>query len=578
MDRQEHRIERRLVAIFAADVAGYSRLISQDEVGTLRTLGTYREITDRLIAEYGGRIANTAGDSVLAEFPSAVDAVQCAVDIQNALAQTSQDALEECHLQFRIGIHVGDVIVRGGDLLGDRVNIAARLQGLAIPGGICISGAAHDYVRKTLSLSFTDLGLQQMKNIEEPIRAYAFPAVSSERSPTVPKPPATLFDKPSLTVLPFKNFSEDREHLYFAEGLRDDLIAALLRFSGLVIIPSSSRPEPQRIGHPAADLGATYLLEGSVRRSGHHARVTTRLTGPSGEGVWAEKYDFELDDIFTVQDELARSIPAALKIELEEHERYLALTKPPTNLAAYDYYLRGRHLERSLAQVDRRRAISMFVKAIEVDPQYARGYLGLARTKILSFRWNEPSDPATVLAEAFDAAVTATTLDPNDAECHWALGLIHLWRREPEEAIACYDRARSLSPNHADLLGDMCDALTYVGRPQEAIQVGELALHLNPHQPDTYLWNVAAGYYLCGDYKGALRYLQRMAQPGPAYRLFAATYAQLGRLEDAKCAAAELLKINPEFSISRFAAQAPYTNPEDLAIYVTGLQLAGLPE
>jgi adenylate cyclase len=285
-----------------------------------------------------------------------------------------------------------------------------------------------------------------------------------------------------------------------------------------------------------------------------------------------------LDDIFTVQDELARSIPAALKIELEEHERYLALTKPPANLAAYDYYLRGRHLERSLAQVDRRRAISMFVKAIEVDPQYARGYLGLARTKILSFRWNEPSDPATVLAEAFDAAVTATTLDPNDAECHWALGLIHLWRREPEEAIACYERARTLSPNNADLLGDMCDTLTYVGRSWDAIQVGELALRLNPHQPDSYLWNVAAGYYLCGDYQGALRYLQRMAQPGPAYRLFAATYAQLGRLDEAKRAAAELLKTNSEFSISRFAAQAPYTNPEDLAQYVAGLRLAGLPE
>ena len=279
-------------------------------------------------------------------------------------------------------------------MLGDRVNIAARFQSLANPGGICISGAAYDYVRKTLSFSFTDLG-SGMKILRS--SAYHFPPIPQNADPLCRSHLPLFSDKPSLTVLPFRNLSEDREHLYFAEGLRDDLIAALLRFSGLVIIPSSSRPDPQRIGHSAADLGATYLLEGSVRCSGHHARVTTQLTGPSGEGVWAEKYDFELDDIFTVQDELARSIPAALKIELEEHERYLALTKPPANLAAYDYYLRGRHLERSLAQVDRRRAISMFVKAIEVDPQYSRGYLGLARTKILSSRWNEPSDPATVL-------------------------------------------------------------------------------------------------------------------------------------------------------------------------------------
>jgi adenylate cyclase len=220
----------------------------------------------------------------------------------------------------------------------------------------------------------------------------------------------------------------------------------------------------------------------------------------------------------------------------------------------------------------------MFVSAIEADPKYSRGYLGLAWFELRNLKWGEFPDAASTLACAFDAAMTATALDPNDADCHWVLGAIYLWKRDHEKALACYERARTLSPNHADLLAEMCDALTYMGRPEEAIQVGKTALRLNPNQPDWYRWNVAAGYYLRGDYHEALRYLQGMAQPGPAYRLLAATFAQLGRLDDARTAAAELLKLNPDFSISRYAAHAPYSHPEDLGRYLAGLRLAGLPE
>jgi tetratricopeptide (TPR) repeat protein len=220
----------------------------------------------------------------------------------------------------------------------------------------------------------------------------------------------------------------------------------------------------------------------------------------------------------------------------------------------------------------------MFVKAIEADPNYSRGYLGLPWFELRNLKWGEPSDPDAALACAYDAAVTATTLDPTDAECHWVLGLIHLWKKDAGKALACYEGARTLCPNHADLLADLCDTLTYLGRHDEAIEVGKTALRLNPHQPDWYLWNVAAGYYLSGRYDEALNYLQQIAPPGPAYRLIAATYSQLGHLVKARQAAVELLKINPEFSVSRFAAQAPYTNPDDLARCVTGLRLAGLPE
>ena len=398
MDRQEHRVERRLAAIFAADVAGYSRLMSHDEVETLRTLTAHREVMDRLIAEQGGRIANTAGDSVLAEFPSAVDAVQCAIAVQAALAQANLDIPDERRIRFRLGVHVGDVMVKGSDLLGDGVNIAARLESLADPGGVCISEAAYGAVRKVVPLTFTDLGLQRVKNIDEPVQVYTLKATSSDRSLTVSKPLPTPFGKPSLAVLPFKDIGEDREHLYFAEGLRDEIVAALLRFSGLVVIPSSSHRGLGRTDYSAPDTGAAYVLEGSARRSGNRARVMVQLTSPSGEGLWAEKYDFVLGDVFAVQDELAQSIPAALKIKLEEHERHLALAKPPANLAAYDCYLQGRHLERSFIRSERAHSRGMFVKAIEADRSYSRGYLGLAWYELRTLKWGEPSDPDAVLA------------------------------------------------------------------------------------------------------------------------------------------------------------------------------------
>jgi len=574
-------IERKLAAIFAADVAGYSRLMGQDEVGTLRTLASHREIMDRLIAEHRGRIANTAGDSVLAEFPSVVDAVRCAVEVQERLGEANSSLPQDHRLRFRIGIHLGDVVVvRQGDLLGEGVNVAARLESIACPGGITLSAAVYDQVRKTLPLVYTDLGPTSLKNLEEPVRAYAV------RSPTlqVPSSPESgslpmQSKKPALAVLPFTNLSGDVEQQYFADGLREDLIAALVRVSGLVVLSPSSHlvNQSQSFGSVASPKSA-YLLAGTVRRSGIRVRVTAQLTHSTGESLWAEKYDFGIDDLFATQDKLALSIPAALKVKVEEHERQYALTKPPSNLAAYDFYLRGRHFERSFDRRERARARSMFLSAIEADPRYARGYLGLAWWEIRTLKWGEPTDRDAALACALEAALTATALDPSDADCHWALGLIYLWKREPGRAMASYERARSLSPSHPDLLSDMADALTYFGRLEEAIQLGQTALALNPNRPDWYMWNVAAAFYLSGNYEEALRYLEQMAQPGPAYRLLAATYAQLGRQENARQAAEELLKVNPDFSISRFAAQAPYTRKDELARYVSGLRLAGLPE
>jgi adenylate cyclase len=319
MDRQEHKVERRLAAIFAADVAGYSRLMSQDEVGTLRTLTAHRQIMDRLIAEHGGRIANTAGDSVLAEFPSAVDAVQCAVAVQETIAEIAQDTPEDKRLLFRIGVHVGDVMVRGGDLLGDGVNVAARLESLAEPGSVYISDATHTYVRRSSILGFDDLGPQEMKNIDGPVRVYRVVSLSSlgstqaaERAKALPLP-----DRPSIAVLPFTNMSGDPDQDYLADGIVEEVLAALSRVRAFFVISRSSTftykgkaVDSRQVGR---ELGVRYILEGSVRRSGQRLRIMAQLIdATAGNHVWSDRYDGEVSDIFDLQDRVTEAVVGAV--------------------------------------------------------------------------------------------------------------------------------------------------------------------------------------------------------------------------------------------------------------------------
>lgn len=349
MGPQEHKVERRLAAIFAADVAGYSRLMAQDEVGTLRTLTAHREIMDRLIAEHGGKIANTAGDSVLAEFISAVDAVQCAVQVQEALAQTNQNRPDEERVQFRIGIHVGDVMVRGGDLFGDGVNIAARLESLAKPGGICISDATYGYVRKALPFPFTDLGPQQVKNIEEPIRVYSVGMIgtaSASFTPVNSPDTPSILDIPSITVLPFTNLSEDPDQAFLADGIVDEVTSALSRFRSLFVIARSSALAYKEC---AADvklvsrqLGVRYVLEGTMKRAGDRVRITAQLIdGQSGSYIWSDRYGGEITDLFDLQDRITESIIGALQPTIRSFEIERARRKRPGNLHAYDYVMRA---------------------------------------------------------------------------------------------------------------------------------------------------------------------------------------------------------------------------------------------
>jgi TolB-like protein/class 3 adenylate cyclase len=373
--------ERRLVAIFSADVEGYSRLMGSDEVGTLRDLTERRQILDALIVSNRGRIANTAGDSVLAEFSSAVDAVQCAVDAQGALAEANQQVPSDRHIRFRIGVHVGDVMVKAGDLFGDGVNIAARLQSSATAEGICISGAAYDHVRKVLPLTFIDLGMQSLKNIE-PIRAYAVSVASGPSQVTSlvdVREPLPLPDKPSIAVLPFENMSGDPEQEYFADGIVEDIITALSRIRWLFVTARNSsftyKGKPVDIKQVGRELGVRYVLEGSVRKANSRIRITGQLIdATSGNHIWADRFEGGFEDVFQLQDQVTASVVGAIAPKLEQAEIERSRRKPTENLQAYDYYLRGVSCLYKYSKEANEQGLKLFLKAVEIDPDFAAAF------------------------------------------------------------------------------------------------------------------------------------------------------------------------------------------------------------
>src|SRR6266481_4739020 len=417
-------VERMLVAIFAADVEGYSRLMDRDEVATLRDLTERRHILDGLIASHRGRIANTAGDSVLAEFASAVDAVQCAVAVQGALAEANAGASPDRHINFRIGVHVGDVMVKGGDLFGDGVNITARLQTLAAPGGVSVSGAAYDHIRKVLPFKFADLGAQHVRNIEEPVRIYAVGAAKAPMTSASPKPsderkPLTLPDKPSIAVLPFQNLSGDPEQEYFADGMVEDIITALSRFTTLFVIARNSsftyKGRAVDIKQVGRELGVRYVLEGSVRKAAGLVRISGQLIEAStGAHLWAEKFDGALEDVFELQDAVTERVVGAIEPSIKQAEINRARTKPTSNLDAYDYYLRAFQQTLPYTREGSDAALDYIRQAIALDPGYAlaKAFLSVIYVTRWVQGWGAPGDPEKGLAAAREAIVQGSD-DPS---------------------------------------------------------------------------------------------------------------------------------------------------------------------
>jgi len=586
-------VERRLAAILAADVEGYSRLMGTDEVGTLRDLTQRRTILDGLIDTHRGRIANTAGDSVLAEFGSAVDAVQCAVEAQAALAEANATLSPDHHINFRIGVHVGDVMVKGGDLFGDGINIAARLQTLASAGGTCISGVAHDQVRKILPFAFTDLGAQRVKNIEEQVRAFA--VTTKGASPIFAKTSVSLAlpDKPSIAVLPFQNMSGDPEQEYFADGMVEDIITALSRFKSLFVIARNSsftyKGRAVDVKQVGRDLGVRYVLEGSVRKAANRVRITGQLIDTAtGAHIWADRIDGGLDDIFDLQDQVTASVVGAIAPAMEKAEIERAKRKSTESLDAYDYYLLGIAAIHSVFEGTEdavSEALRLFYRAIDLDPNYASAYGMAAWCHVLRKNYGWRHDDAHSIAEVERLARQAARLAKNDAVALYTGGfalarlLGHL-----DAGAALIDRALALDPNLAAAWHLSGWVKIHLGEPEMAIEHMAHAMRLNPLDPliSGMQNGTAAAHFLAGRYDAASSWAEKALQQNsnylPGIRMAAASHALCGRLAQAQQALTRMRQIDPELRISNLAELVPFRATKDFGRYVEGLRKAGLPE
>ena len=622
----EH-LERKLAAILYADVAGYSRLTGEDEEGTHRLLSSYLDAITALIDRHNGKVLHFAGDAVLAEFASVVNALTCAVNIQREIKDRNRDLHDNRKVQFRIGINLGDVIVDRNEIYGDGVNVAARLESLAEPGGICISEAVRTAVGNKLPLNYEFLGEQSVKNIAEPVRAYRVQLKPDAVLPTPTTPSKTkrarrrlvmvsaavvallggvtviawlapwqpttepasgeraalpLPDKPSIAVLPFTNLSDDPKQEYFSDGITNDIITDLSKFRSLFVIASKSvfvyKGKPVKVQDVSRELGVRYVLEGSVQRASEKVRVNAQLIdATTGHHLWAERYDRDLKDLFALQDEIVQTIVTALAVKVDAVERKRAMRKDTDNLEAYDYVLRGWEYLARTTRSTNMEARQMFQRAIELDPRYASAYVGLGWTyrKAMGHGWTE--FPGQALQQAHDLAQKALSLEES-ASAYRLLGYVYLPRRQYDLARRALERAIELNPNDWDSLSILGSVMLYTGRPDEAIQTYETTLRFNPAMEVDRLFELGLAYYLEMRYDDAIRTLEQGVGRNPdhvfLYIALAAAYAQADRPEDAARAAATVRRLHPFFEVASFGTR--FRNPADRASIAQGLRKAEL--
>ena len=635
MDRE--LLPRKLAAILYADVVGYSRLTGEDEDATHLTLREYLDLIAHNIESHQGSINHYAGDAVLAKFDAVVDAMSAATSIQETLRTENESLPESRRVQFRIGVNLGDVIEDRGDIYGDGVNVAARLEGLADAGGICVSEAVRNAVGNRLPLAYEDLGEQTVKNIAEPVRAYRVvldaegvqhgvvtPArrrlwqtrqsllltgavlavcvvvavalwlvlapseltevVETSKAPQAMAPQAD--STPSIAVLPFNNLSNDPEQEYFSDGLTEDLITDISRISGLRVIARHSSfayrgegGDIQKIGY---ELGARYVLEGSVRRSGEWLRINAQLIDTeNGTHVWAERYDRKLTDVFELQDEVTQTIVSALAVNLTMEEKRFLDRVRTANPDAYDALLRGLEPLHRFTREDSALAREYFAQAIELDPDYARAYanLSLTHSQDVSFGWSD--DPQESIRLALEFVERAEELDDTITQTQFARSNIYAVQKQYEDAERTIRRALELEPNYADGYGELAFVLTYAGELQDALMAIQRAKRLNPRYPFVYLWIEGHIYFLMGQHEKAVASLQEVLDRNPAFataRLaLIAAYGQLGMEDKAAWEVDELLTLRPDYSLSTARQEALYKRPEDLEKFIEGLRRAGIP-
>jgi adenylate cyclase len=582
------QVERRLAAILAADVAGYSRLMGADEEGTLKTLNLYRGVMTQLIEEHQGRVVGAAGDNLLAEFGSAVQAVRSAVAVQRALNRRNADLEEARRMRFRIGINVGDVMVQGADLLGDGVNIAARLEQMAEPGSILVSGTVWEQIEGKLSFPCTYVGEQTAKNIARPVRTYRV-TWDQQDILTVglggPAGALALPDKPSIAILPFINMGSDSEQEYFADGISEDIITALSKSRWLFVIARNTsfayKGKAIDIKQVGWELGVRYVLEGSVRKAGSRVRVTAQLIeAASGTHLWGERYDRDLADTFAMQDEITESVVGAIEPELLQVERQRAVRGSPENMDAWDHYLRGLWRLYQFNADDNVRAEGHMRRTIELDPTSALGHMGLARVLNVRIWWGWSDDFEADRQTAYAAARRAVELDDRDPHAHYALTWPSLRMREHESALAEAQKAIDLTPNFALAYFVLGVIRVFLGRFDQASDPIQRAMRLSPHEPLTFDFAhyLALAQYHQGHYEEAAKFARMGIGFRPfheLYRTLAACYGQLGRAEEARVALAELRRLMPKDAERQWDATHPYVDPAHRAHFIDGLRKAG---
>jgi adenylate cyclase len=582
----KQKVTRKLRAIFSADVKGYSILMADDEVATIQTLKKYRDIMSACIEQHEGRVVDAVGDNLLAEFDSAVDAVQCAVEVQKELKVKNQELPEDKKLEFRIGINIGDVIQDGGRLFGDGVNVAARIEGLADAGGICVSRSTYDQIKNKLKLSYDYLGEHEVKNIKEPVQVYKVLLETDLPAPLVDEQ-LELPDKPSIAVLPFDNMSGDPSQEYFSDGLTEQIINGLCKVSNLFVIARNTsfayKGKGISIKQIAHELGVRYILEGSVQRAEDRVRITAQLIDSTSDyHVWSENYDRNLTDIFALQDEIALNIMYAMQIKLTSGEQARLWAGDTKNIQAFDKQMRGFECLYNLNEKDNNQARNFFKEAINIDKTSAMPYAMLGFTHILDFYFGWTRSPLQSFEEAEKNAEKALLLNNSLDLAHLILGWIYLLKRKHEEAIKEVELAVELNPNGAEVHAHLAVMHIYSDETELAMQLLKRAFRLNPIPPSYYYDFMAMAHMKNGKYEKAIELSKKGLRDNPdeigIYLTLAASYSALNRIEEAHNTVDEILRINPNFSLEYYSKTLPYKNQETLDKYVQALHKAGLPE
>ena len=586
----EGNARRRLAAVLAADVAGYTRLMEADEEATLAAWwAARRDVIDPGIDAHGGRIVKHTGDGFLAEFATATDAVRCAVAMQTALAERNVGAADERRFDFRIGVNLGEIVVDDEDIYGAGVNIAARIEALADPGGISISGTVHEQVRNKLDFAFADLGEQSVKNVSAPVRVWKWLAETGTPLVDVSAPVPGFDGRPAIAVLPFENLSGDAEQEYFADGIAEDILTRLAMWRWLPVIARNSsftyKGQALDVKRVGAELGARYVLEGSVRKAGNRVRVTGQLIDAgSGHHIWAERYDRDLEDIFAVQDEITEAIVAALEPAVGRAEMQRAHRKDPGNLDAWDLFQRGMWHFNKLTKEEFAVAVDLMRQAIAIDTEFAHPHSGLAVVRIVEALLTWAENPAEALAEAHAEALCAAGHDGTDPLANAVLGYSNAFMRRYEDGTAAARRALELNPSFALAYHSLGVISMVDGRPEDAVQAIERALRISPNDDWLPVWfaTLSASHYMAHDYEKALEAAKLSVQRAPHYplgqRALAGALAQLGRMGEARRALDEFVRLSPNYSTDMAKRSAPFRDDVDFEHYMAGLRLAGLPE